>query len=196
MSGSEWAAVVAAQVCLVLLVVLVVVIVRLERAARDLRTAAADFRAEAEPALEELRAVVRRRRLRARPGRRHRHRRRAGERPGRRRVRPRVPHLHQPGGQGARGRHRHPPRRRSGSRVTSRRSPRSATSGGRPDVQARHVARRGVHPRGRHHRRGCAQGPPAARPLQANAVVDRVTTTVSGKASTVRDQVAAAQRGS
>jgi hypothetical protein len=59
MSGSEWAAVFAAQVCLVLLVVLVVVIVRLERAARDLRTAAADFRAEAEPALEELRAVVR-----------------------------------------------------------------------------------------------------------------------------------------
>jgi hypothetical protein len=59
MSGSEWVAVFAAQVCLVLLVVLVVVIVRLDRAARDLRAAAADFRAEAEPALEELRAAVR-----------------------------------------------------------------------------------------------------------------------------------------
>ena len=59
MSGSEWAAVFAAQVCLVLLVVLVVMIVRLDRAAKDLRTAVADFRAEAEPALAELRAVVR-----------------------------------------------------------------------------------------------------------------------------------------
>ena len=59
MSGSEWAAVFAAQVCLVLLVVLVVMIVRLDRAQRDLRDAAADFRAEAGPALEELRAAVR-----------------------------------------------------------------------------------------------------------------------------------------
>jgi hypothetical protein len=58
-SGSEWAAVFAAQLCLVLLVVLVVVIVRVDRAARDLRAAAADFRAESEPALEELRAAVR-----------------------------------------------------------------------------------------------------------------------------------------
>ena len=33
MSGSEWAAVIGAQICLVLLVVLVVVIVRLDRAA-------------------------------------------------------------------------------------------------------------------------------------------------------------------
>ena len=39
-SGSEWAAVLAAQVCLVALVVLVVVIVRLDRAAKDLRRAA------------------------------------------------------------------------------------------------------------------------------------------------------------
>ena len=45
--------------CLVLLVVLVVMIVRLDRAAQDLRRASADFRAEAEPALAELRAVVR-----------------------------------------------------------------------------------------------------------------------------------------
>ncbi len=59
MSASEWSAVFGAQICLVLLVVLVVMIVRLDRAARDLRTAAADFRAEAEPALEELRAAVR-----------------------------------------------------------------------------------------------------------------------------------------
>lgn len=59
MSGSEWVAVFAAQICLVLLVVLVVMVVRLDRAARDLRAAAADFRADAEPALEELRAAVR-----------------------------------------------------------------------------------------------------------------------------------------
>ena len=59
MSGSEWAAVFAAQICLVLLVVLVVMIVRLDRAVHDLRGAAADFRADAEPALEELRAAVR-----------------------------------------------------------------------------------------------------------------------------------------
>jgi hypothetical protein len=58
-SGSEWVAVFAAQICLVALVVLVVVIVRLDRAARDLRRAAADFRAEAGPALAELREVVR-----------------------------------------------------------------------------------------------------------------------------------------
>lgn len=59
MSGSEWVAVFAAQACLVALVVLVVVIVRLDRAAKDLRKAALDFRAEAEPALAELREVVR-----------------------------------------------------------------------------------------------------------------------------------------
>jgi hypothetical protein len=58
-SGSEWAAVLAAQVCLVALVVLVVMIVRLDRAAKDLRRAAAEFRAEAEPALAELRETVR-----------------------------------------------------------------------------------------------------------------------------------------
>jgi hypothetical protein len=58
-SGSEWAAVLAAQVCLVALVVLVVMIVRLDRAANDLRRAAADFRAEAEPALAELQEAVR-----------------------------------------------------------------------------------------------------------------------------------------
>ena len=58
MSGTDWAAVVGVQICLVALVVLVVVIVRLDRAARDLRSAAADFRAEAGPALDELRAVV------------------------------------------------------------------------------------------------------------------------------------------
>ena len=46
MSGSEWAAVFGAQVCLVLLVVLVVMIVRLDRAARRLSDAASDFRDE------------------------------------------------------------------------------------------------------------------------------------------------------
>ena len=51
MSGSEWAAVVASQVCLLLVVILVVMIVRLDRAAKDLRRAANDFRAEAEPAM-------------------------------------------------------------------------------------------------------------------------------------------------
>jgi hypothetical protein len=59
MSGEEWAAIAGAQVCLVALVVLVVVIVRLDRAARDLRGAAHDFRLQAEPLLEELRATVR-----------------------------------------------------------------------------------------------------------------------------------------
>jgi Sec-independent protein translocase protein TatA len=57
--GSEWAAVFGAQICLVALVVLVVAIVRLDRAARDLRATADEFRREAEPALEELRASVR-----------------------------------------------------------------------------------------------------------------------------------------
>jgi hypothetical protein len=59
MSGSEWAGVIGAQVCLVLLVVLVVMVVRLDRAARDLREDAAEFRRQAGPALEELRAAVR-----------------------------------------------------------------------------------------------------------------------------------------
>jgi hypothetical protein len=59
MSASEWAAVIAIQVCLVVFVVLVVVIVRLDRAARDLRSSAASFRAEAGPLLGELRDVVR-----------------------------------------------------------------------------------------------------------------------------------------
>jgi hypothetical protein len=58
-SGEEWAAIVGAQVCLVALVVLVVVIVRLDRATRDLRDAAFDFRREAVPLLDELRATVR-----------------------------------------------------------------------------------------------------------------------------------------
>jgi hypothetical protein len=58
-SGSEWAAVVGAQVCLVLLVVLVVVIVRVDRTARELRVAASEFRRESDAALRELRAAVR-----------------------------------------------------------------------------------------------------------------------------------------
>ena len=103
-------AVFAAQVCLVALVVLVVVIVRLDRAAKDLRKAALDFRAEAEPALAELREVVRTADFELDRVDAIVSRRRARRRPGRRRVRPRLPHLHQPGGQGARGRHRHPAR--------------------------------------------------------------------------------------
>jgi len=59
MSGSDWAAVIGAQACLVALVVFVVAIVRLDRAATALRSVAADFRAEAEPLLDELRDVVR-----------------------------------------------------------------------------------------------------------------------------------------
>jgi len=58
-TGTEWAAVIGAQICLVLLVVLVVVIVRLDRAARDLRTATRAFEAEAGEALAELRDAVR-----------------------------------------------------------------------------------------------------------------------------------------
>jgi hypothetical protein len=58
-SGSEWAAVVGAQVCLVLLVVLVVLIVRLDRTTRELREAAAEFRRESGIALHELRDAVR-----------------------------------------------------------------------------------------------------------------------------------------
>jgi hypothetical protein len=59
MSGSDWAAIVGAQACLVLLVVLVVMIVRLDRAARELRTASSEFRRESAVALRELRAAVR-----------------------------------------------------------------------------------------------------------------------------------------
>ncbi|MFN8026335.1 MAG: DUF948 domain-containing protein [Acidimicrobiia bacterium] len=59
MSGGEWAAIIGAQACLVALVVLVVMIVRLDRAARDVRDTAVEFRAQAEPLLEELRAAVR-----------------------------------------------------------------------------------------------------------------------------------------
>lgn len=59
MSASEWAAIIGAQVCLVLLVVLVVVIVRLERAAAEMRAATRDISAQASVAIEELRVAVR-----------------------------------------------------------------------------------------------------------------------------------------
>ena len=59
MSASEWAAVAAAQVCLVLLVVLVVVLGRVDRAGRELRRAVVEFRRDAQAALEELRTAVR-----------------------------------------------------------------------------------------------------------------------------------------
>ena len=59
MSGSEWAAIIGAQVCLVLLVVLVVMIVRLDRTTRDLREATAEFRRDARVALGELHSAVR-----------------------------------------------------------------------------------------------------------------------------------------
>jgi hypothetical protein len=58
-SANEWAAVVGAQVCLVLLVVLVVMIVRLDRTTREVREAAAQFRRESGAALRELREAVR-----------------------------------------------------------------------------------------------------------------------------------------
>ena len=58
MSASEWAAVVAIQVCLVVFLVLLVALARLDRAARDLRQSATAFRAEAEPLLADLREVV------------------------------------------------------------------------------------------------------------------------------------------
>jgi hypothetical protein len=59
MTGAEWAAIIGAQACLVALVVLVVMIVRLDRAVADVRSTADDFRAEAEPLLEELRTAMR-----------------------------------------------------------------------------------------------------------------------------------------
>ena len=59
MSGEEWAAIVGAQICLVALVVLVVMIVRLDRAAKELRGAARDFRQESGPLLDELRQAIR-----------------------------------------------------------------------------------------------------------------------------------------
>lgn len=58
-TGAEWVAIIGAQACLVALVVLVVVIVRLDRSAREVRERAVEFRAQAEPLLEELRAAVR-----------------------------------------------------------------------------------------------------------------------------------------
>jgi hypothetical protein len=58
-SASEWAAVFASQVCIVVLVVLVVVIVRLERAASELRATTRGLADEATVALGELRQAVR-----------------------------------------------------------------------------------------------------------------------------------------
>jgi len=58
-SAGEWAAIIGAQVCLVLLVVLVVVIVRLDRAAAEMRAATRDIKAQAEIAIDELRTAVR-----------------------------------------------------------------------------------------------------------------------------------------
>ena len=59
MSGSDWAAIVGAQVCLILLVLLVVMIVRLDRSTRELREATAEFRRDARVALGELHSAVR-----------------------------------------------------------------------------------------------------------------------------------------
>ena len=59
MSGSEWGAIIGAQVCLVLVVVLVVMIVRLDRTTRELRTAASEFRRESGMALREMREALR-----------------------------------------------------------------------------------------------------------------------------------------
>ena len=59
MCGEEWAAIIGAQICLVALVVLVIMIVRLDRATRELRGAARDFRRESGSLLDELRQAVR-----------------------------------------------------------------------------------------------------------------------------------------
>jgi hypothetical protein len=53
-STQEWAALVAANLCVLALVVLVVIAVRLSAAARALRQATAEFRAEAARALDAL----------------------------------------------------------------------------------------------------------------------------------------------
>jgi hypothetical protein len=59
MSGSEWGAIIGAQVCLLALVVLVVMIVRLDRTTREVRVAASEFRRESAAALRELREALR-----------------------------------------------------------------------------------------------------------------------------------------
>src|SRR4029450_11312101 len=59
MSGSEWGAIIGAQICLVLVVVLVVMVVRLDRTTREMRAAASEFRRESGMALRELREALR-----------------------------------------------------------------------------------------------------------------------------------------
>ena len=165
-------------------------IVRLDRAAKDLRQAALDFRAEAEPALAELREVGPHRRLRARPRRRHRLRRRARRRPRRRRLRPRLPHLHQPGGEGPRRRHRHPPRRPTpqGRQARARRQRRAEGV-----LMFKRVTWLGVG-----FTLGVGTTVVAARKARQQldrykppALVDRVTTTISTRTTTLKDQVVA-----
>jgi hypothetical protein len=58
-SASEWAAIVAIQLCLVLFVVLLIVIVRVERAAAALRATTRDLVLQAGTAVDELRQAVR-----------------------------------------------------------------------------------------------------------------------------------------
>ena len=97
-------------------------------------------------------------------------------RPGRRRVRPRRPHVHEPGRQGARGRHRHPPRGAAAQGRQAGQADSGATDGRRPDVQARHVARRRLQPRCRHHRRrGTRRCRKQVDRYQPTRLVDRVT---------------------
>ena len=151
--------------CLVALVVLVVVIVRLDRAAGTCATPHVDFRAEAEPALAELREVVRTptssstastpscrgaERVSGRVDA-------ASDLAYRTFTNPVVKALAVGTGtrravQRLKG---EPPKRRRKRR--------------RPDVQAGHLARRGLQPRRGYHRRRRPQGPPTTRPLQAPA---------------------------
>ena len=170
-SGSEWArGAGGAQACLVALVVLVVVIVRLDRAAKDLRAAAADFRAEAEPALDGAA-----RRSCAPPTSSSTASTRSSPAPSASAAASTPPPTSRTAPSPARwsrrsrsapapsGRAVATPARASGDPVRARR----ARSDGRPDVQARHLARCRASARRGHDRRRRAQGQAADGPLQA-----------------------------
>ncbi len=187
-SGSEWVAVFAAQVCLVALVVLVVVIVRLDRARQGPAPGRARLPSRGRTRTGRAARGRPHRRLRARSRRRHRLRRRARRRPGRRRLRPRLPHLHQPGGQGPRRRHRHPAR---GPAPQGREAGAEARRG---ILMFKRVTWLGVG-----FTLGAATTVVAARKARQQldrykppALVDRVTTTITTKTTTLKDQVVVA----
>ena len=193
MSGSEWAAVVAAQVCLVLLVVLVVVIVRLERAAPRPAHRGGRLPGRGRARARGAPGSRARRRLRARPGRRHRHRRRAGRAAG---STPRRDLAYRT--------FTNPVVKALAVGTGTRRAVQRLT-GDKPDEarEARQAAGVLMFKRatwlGVGFSLGVGTTVVAARKARqqldrykADAVVERVTTTVSGKASTFRDQVTAA----